>query len=255
MTTVAIMQPTYLGWLGLFDMLDQADVFVLLDTVAVSKQSWQTRNRIRARDGNVVWLSVPTNATPGLPLNEVQIDYGRDWHTKHWRTIESAYGHTPYLGEVTELLHQTKAWSKLGRLVPYTERWIREIQKRLAIDCLIVRACDLGLAPTGPVDRIAYLCNEVGATEYLSPTGAMDYLGGQDIGVPIRWHAYEHPVYDQGGAPFVSHLSVVDLLAWHGPDSLDVIRSGRNVPLHSEEGVCSWDIPRTPVAEDEAEAV
>src|SRR4051812_6483289 len=102
MTTVAIMQPTYLPWLGYFDMLDQADVFVLLDTVAVSPKSWQTRNRIRARDGNVVWLSVPTNAKRGMPLNEVLVDSTQAWQAKHWRTLESAYGHAPHWPDVVE---------------------------------------------------------------------------------------------------------------------------------------------------------
>ena len=29
--TAAIMQPTYLPWIGYFDLIDSADVFVLLD--------------------------------------------------------------------------------------------------------------------------------------------------------------------------------------------------------------------------------
>ena len=56
MTTVCIMQPAYLPWMGYIDMIDQADLFVLLDTVEVSKQSWQTRNRVVNQAGKVQWL-------------------------------------------------------------------------------------------------------------------------------------------------------------------------------------------------------
>ena len=42
---VAIMQPTWLPWMGYFDLIDQVDQFVFLDTVQFSKQSWHCRNR------------------------------------------------------------------------------------------------------------------------------------------------------------------------------------------------------------------
>lgn len=37
--TIAVMQPTYLPWIGYFDLIDQTDEFVLLDDVEFSKQS------------------------------------------------------------------------------------------------------------------------------------------------------------------------------------------------------------------------
>lgn len=219
MTTVAIMQPTYLGWLGYYDMLDQADVFVLLDTVAVSPKSWQTRNRIRAKDGNVVWLSVPTNARRGMPLNEVLIRNEHGWQQKHLRTMQMAYGHSNYV--------ITWANPPTEKLADLNEWLIHYLAAILGIHTRIVRASTLARQRHNPYHRLADICQSVGATELLNTAGAREWLDGHDIGVPVRYHQYEHPVYDQGGAPFMSHLSVVDLLSWHGPDSLDIIRSGR----------------------------
>ena len=45
--SIAINQPTFLPWIGWFDLLDQTDIFVILDDVQFSKQSWQQRNRIK----------------------------------------------------------------------------------------------------------------------------------------------------------------------------------------------------------------
>ena len=56
--TIAISQPTYLPWLGYFDLIDQSDTFVLLDSVQFEKQSWQQRNRIKTPSG-LLWLTVP----------------------------------------------------------------------------------------------------------------------------------------------------------------------------------------------------
>ncbi len=46
-----IAQPTFMPWIGWFDLADQSDVFVILDDVSFSKQSWQQRNRIRTPKG------------------------------------------------------------------------------------------------------------------------------------------------------------------------------------------------------------
>jgi WbqC-like protein family len=55
---IAISQPTYLPWLGYFDLIDQVDVFVLPDDAQFEKQSWQQRNRIKTPIG-LQWLTVP----------------------------------------------------------------------------------------------------------------------------------------------------------------------------------------------------
>src|SRR6185436_12619903 len=93
MTTVAIMQPAYLPWQGYIDMIDQADLFVLLDTVWVSKQSWQTRNRVVNKAGKVQWLSVPTNAELWMLLQEVRIKDDGRWRRKHKKTLEAISDH------------------------------------------------------------------------------------------------------------------------------------------------------------------
>jgi len=55
---VAITQPTYLPWLGYFDLMDQVDCVVTLDSVQFERRSWQQRNRIKTPRG-LEWLTVP----------------------------------------------------------------------------------------------------------------------------------------------------------------------------------------------------
>jgi hypothetical protein len=52
------MQPTYLPWIGYFDLINWADTFIFLDDVEFSHQSWQHRNKIKTSDGPL-WLTVP----------------------------------------------------------------------------------------------------------------------------------------------------------------------------------------------------
>ena len=51
---VTVHQPEHLPWLGFFDKLRQADLFVVLDTTQFAKD-FQNRNRIKTRNG-AAWL-------------------------------------------------------------------------------------------------------------------------------------------------------------------------------------------------------
>ena len=74
MKTCVVSQPTFLPWLGWFDLADQGDVMVILDDVAFSKQSWQQRNRIRSPRG-LEYLTVPvkTSGRLGQPISECEV--------------------------------------------------------------------------------------------------------------------------------------------------------------------------------------
>ena len=58
---VTIHQPEHLPWLGFFDKIRQADVWVSLDHVQYRKNYFQHRNRIRG-DRGAIWLTVPVEA-------------------------------------------------------------------------------------------------------------------------------------------------------------------------------------------------
>ena len=55
---LAIMQPTFNPWLGYFDLIDSVDKFIFLDTVQLSQQSWQTRNKLKVQEKEFMF-SIP----------------------------------------------------------------------------------------------------------------------------------------------------------------------------------------------------
>jgi hypothetical protein len=229
--TVAIMQPAYLPWMGYLDMVDQADLFILLDTVAIDRKSWQTRNRILGRDNSVVWLSVPINAHRGDLICNTKIAAG-SWPEKHCRTLKSAYGDLPFWESLWDVQYEIRhGYTYLAKL---SRRLMLGICDVLGIDTPIRAAGMYELPPTDDaVQRIQDLCEKVGADEILDTAGARDVLGLDQLpnGTPIRYHQYQPQPYPQNGSPFISHLSVVDALARLGPEStLDLVRSGRLSP-------------------------
>jgi hypothetical protein len=223
---VVVLQPGYLPWLGFFDQLREADVFVYYDDVQYDKHGWRNRNRVKGPDGPV-WLTVPVR-THGLErprVNEVEIDSTRAWARRHIGTLRHCYARAPhakpYLGELEELL--SRPWTKLVDLdlaaAALVCRW-------LGLEREVVRSSELGIAGERTA-RLVSLCRHFGASRYFSGAAARDYLD-QDAfacqGIAVEFQDYAHPVYDQLHGPFVPYLSVLDLIFNAGPMSRSVLR-------------------------------
>jgi hypothetical protein len=85
-------------------------------------------------------------------------------------------------------------------------------------------------AQEDPTDRLIDLCRAVGGTAYLAGQSGPSYMDVNrfaEAGIDIQVQAYTHPQYPQRYQPFVSHLAVIDLVFNCGPESLNVLRSGR----------------------------
>lgn len=237
---IAICQPTYLPWLGYFDLMDQVDVFVLLDNVQFEKQSWQQRNRIKTPTG-LQWLTVPVvfRGRLGQKIGEVEI---RDVHfaRTHLRALELNYGRARFFPrffpEISMILRQICNGAPLIDLNLKLLRWLREV---LNIATPLLLASSLG--ESGKRSQLlASICQKLGATQYISPIGSAEYLLGEiDVltcaNVDVVFQHYVHPEYEQRFPPFVPFASVIDLIFNEGPRSMEIIRSGRNRPLAPAE--------------------
>jgi len=231
MRTVAVMQPTYMPWIGYFDLIDQADIFVLYDDVDFSKQSWQQRNRIKTAAG-IQWLTVPVlwKGKSGQKIQDVQINPRSNDLSKHIKTIEQAYSKAPfhkaYLGDLSKLLSHRHSF--LAELNIALIRWFCE---KLGIRTPLVRSSELHLEGAR-VERLIHLCRAVQATRYLSTPGSKVYIDENNLFEPNRielvYHRFTHPVYRQLHGEFIPYLSVLDLLLNEGEQSLAIIRSGRD---------------------------
>jgi WbqC-like protein family len=239
---VVINQPTYLPWIGYFDLIDQADRFILLDCVQFEKRSWQQRNRIKLR-GGLQWLTVPAKTQGRLTqlIREVEISDPKFW-SDHTRAIELAYRRTPYFERYFPPLTRLLEANGGALLLDLNFALIQWICAELQIRTPILTASSLGQSGKR-TELLANLCASQGATEYLSPAGSAAYLVAEEEtmrqrGTQIVFHHYEHPVYRQNFPPFEPFASVIDLLFNEGPRSYEILRSGRKECL-SPAQICA----------------
>jgi hypothetical protein len=225
---VAIHQPQYLPWLGYLDKMDTADVFVILDTVQYKKHEWQNRNRIRTKEG-WQWLTVPIIDRFPERIDRVELNARVAWSRKHCQALRLHYGKAPSWDTVGPplLALLERSWPHLRDLnVAVLEFLCRQLG--ITTRCLLASSLS---AREDPTDRLIDLCRAVGGTEYLSGEAGPEYMDLRrfsQAGLAVSAQAYRHPTYPQQYTPFVSHMSVIDLLFNCGPDSLSVLRSGRS---------------------------
>lgn len=223
-TTLVVLQPGYLPWLGFFDQMQRCDIFVLYDDVAFDKHGWRNRNRIKSPNGPL-WLTVPVHVDfLGQKIMDVQIDNSKPWAKKQLSSIKQLYAAAPYLKsyyqDLSNILEQ--GWDNI---VDLDIALVNQFCAWLGIERRIVRSSELEIGGERS-ERLANLCSHFGANHYLSGTAAKSYLNldlFRDRDIEVSWQEYEHPVYPQLHGEFVPYLSIVDLLLNCGDQSAEII--------------------------------
>jgi hypothetical protein len=224
---VAIHQPQFMPWLGYFDKMDRADCFVLLDNVQYKKNEWQNRNRIKTAQG-IQWLTVPVSFAFPARIMEVGVNQKDNWRRKHWQALLTNYSKAPYWDRACEFLETFYArdWDMLSAVNQASIEWLRGV---LGIDTELLLSSEMELSEE-PTERLLDVCRTVGADTYLAGAdgrGYMDLEHFSQAGIDLIFQDYEHPIYPQLFADFESHLSALDLVVNCGPESLEILRGGR----------------------------
>lgn len=218
---VAIHQPHYLPWLRYIEKIARADAFIVLDNIQFNKNGWQNRNRIK-QGGQATRLTVPIHATFPTRLDAVRIDPTRPWARKHIQSLQQAYSRAPYFASHCGFLAPVLArpWSYLNEL---NRALLEGFVHTLGIQTPIHYASALDV-PGEATDRLIHLIQAVGGTAYYSGAYALEsYLDAAALeraGIELRLQEWNAPRYPQGPGEFIPDLSIVDMLAQCGPETL-----------------------------------
>lgn len=222
---VSINQPSYLPWLGYFQRIAISDIHVILDHVQFEKNSFTNRNKIRTKDGSLM-LTIPLK-TKGLfgslAINTIETS-DEYWRVKHLKSIQGAYSKAKYFKHYEPALSRfyEKPCSRLIDLIIPMNEWM---MKELKIEIKIVRSSELQFEGTKS-DLVLNICKSLKATTYLSGSMGRDYLNlnsFNDAGIKVVFQDYLHPVYEQTFTGFQSHMTALDLLLNHGPESINYL--------------------------------
>jgi hypothetical protein len=222
---VAIHQPNFIPWSGYFFKILKADVFVLLDDVQFTKNSFINRNRIKTPEG-AQWITLPVlqSGNFGQKINQIELFNSKLYFKKIKGTLNANYRKAPFFDEVFELINPTLI--DANKLVSVNELIIKNICKYLNIKKEIINSSSLTSISGESTDRLVSICKHIKATDYLAGFGSKNYqdnLKFNEAGINPLVYEFKHPVYNQLWGDFIPNLSIVDLLFNHGKKSLDYL--------------------------------
>lgn len=223
---VAIHQPNFAPWLGFFQKLVWADVFVLFDDVQTPRgKSFVNRVLVKTSNGPA-WLTVPVSGRGGDPLiSELLLADDSTWKRKALKTLRISYSKAKHFDAVFSVCEEVFGHDH-QRVFDLNRELIERIADLLNSRTEIVRSSALGRSQAlSGAEKIENILTELKATDYLTGSGAgsrryIDADRFRDLNIALHWQDFVHPRYEQGKGEFLTHLSTFDALFHCGGDGV-----------------------------------
>ena len=230
MKKIAVLQSNYIPWKGYFDLINQADEFIIYDEMQYTKNDWRNRNKIKTISGNE-WLTIPVRIESlHQKINETKI-FDSKWSKKHIATLQTNYGKSKCFKEtkdfVFDLYNQT---SNLSLLSEVNYVFIKSICEYLKINTRISLSTNYNLIE-GKTERLVDLCLQTNASHYISGPSAKNYIDEKlfiENNINIQWMDYSgYKEYQQINPPFEHGVSILDLIFNEGTKSADYLKMNK----------------------------
>lgn len=226
---VAIHQPNFFPWLGYFDKLAKADVFILLDDVQFTKTGGTWTNRAKLLiSGEAQWVTaaIDRKYTGVRRIDEMQFLRFPDWRKKTLATLKMNYARHPYFSEGMEVI-EPLLLNPEENVATYNREAIHSLAQHLELDVAKIHdSSQLEKCGTSN-ELLVSLTQSVGGDVYLCGGGADGYQDESVFsrnGVQLLPQKFVHPEYAQKPSTgFIPGLSVVDAvmnLGWSGAADL-----------------------------------
>ena len=213
---VTIHQPNYLPYLGFFDKMVKADIFVVYDDAQFNKGDFQHRNKIRIYHG-WKWLTVPVEKK-SIPIKEIKIrneisTKSENWPHTHLKNIREAYKNAPYYSTYEkdfEAIYK-KSYDKL---IDLNMAIIYFLVDAFDIETKLVFSSELDFTSKS-TQRLVEIVQTIGGDVYLSGPSGRNYLDVSLFNkreISVKFQDFKHPLYKQFYSGFIPNMSAIDAL-------------------------------------------
>ncbi len=174
MLKIAIMQPYFAPYIGYFELMAAADLFVVLDDVQFPRRGWVNRNRFRSDRSGRSWsyLSLPVaKMDRSAKICDVNFRFNSKWGHDFYQRVGLNYG----AGACEHpLVRQILGWAEAGErgVAQGLASQLLSYRDTFNLKTKIVRANEeeIGMGLTGQ-SRIIEICRTLKATDYLNLPG------------------------------------------------------------------------------------
>lgn len=225
---VSAHQPNFIPYLGFFDKMKKADIFVIRDEVLFIRKEYHNRNRIRINSHdnlnfpNFKWISVPVYKTEDY-IKHIKIKNSpvrnRSWNEIILHEIESSYSSADLFDRFFSEIRGIFSYNYCN-LLELNVKIINFLKEAFGIKTRIVLASELGLKKehyekSDASEDLIEICKKLNADIYLSGAGGKEYLNLEPFerkGIKVEFQEYKHPVYEQHLPGFLPNMAAIDAL-------------------------------------------
>lgn len=225
---IAIIQPCFVPWMGYFEQIGVADIFLYLDDVQYTKKDWRNTNQLKTPNG-IKNIYVPVqNPHRDALINQVLISYNENWQSNLMNKITEWYKKAPYFSEIINIIASVIN-NKCEKLVDLNYHLNNEILQYIGIDTPIFFSSAIPKNSQDKNERIIELCKHFKGVDILyDGKSAQNFIDTELFrrnGIEVIFQDYQHTPYKQLWGEFAPYMSIIDLLMNCGKNAKSIIFS------------------------------
>lgn len=226
---VSIMQPYFFPYIGYFQLIKAADLFVVFDEVQYISHGWINRNRILSPNLEDEWqyIIVPIlkHAEEEI-ISNIQINNSSAWHNSilgkltYYKRIKA-----PYYSEVKNMFEKLLS-SKHKYISELNLQALKAIFEYLEIEFNYVVSSKEEFdysQVNGPGDWALEISKQINARKYINPMGGRELFSKKkfaDAGIELSFLKPQDLDYKQSRREYVPWLSIIDVIMFNPVDRI-----------------------------------
>ena len=216
--TVSSHQPHFFPWLGYFDKMAKADLFLINDIAQLELKSPMQRNRIADRNGAVRYINVVVDKKGCFEKQnrEVELNNWEETRKSLIGIIRDCYLKSDYFHEIWPAVEEVIE-EDYQKLIDIDMATIELGRKCLNIDTPLIFQSTMHFEEGNTTsEKLAIKLSSIHTKTYLSGNGGKKYMNLDDFtyrGIRVVFQNFTYPKYKQSfHGEFIPNLSLLDLL-------------------------------------------
>lgn len=218
------MQPYIFPYIGYFQLMYVADVFVVYDNIEYTKKGWINRNRILV-NGKDEYLTLPLKK--GSDFVQVRdrflADTWKDERKKLLNKISVCYKKAACYPVVFSLIENVLMFED-DNLFNFIFNSLKAVKEYLNLPTQLIISSSINIDHTLKSEsKVLAICKALGATQYINPIGGVELYNKEvfkNEGLELSFLKANNITYPQFQNVFVPFLSVVDVLMFNDKEAI-----------------------------------
>lgn len=218
------MQPYFMPYIGYFQLINSADIFVITDNMQYTKKGWFNRNRILDNGSERIFTLPIRKDRHDLNVNERFLANNvMKEKNKILSQIKSLYAKAPYFKTNYHIVRKPFLRENIN-LFDFIYHSIIDLCSVLEIktELKVLSSLDINHSLKAK-DRILEVCNFLGCKTYINSIGGKELYDKETFkvnNVYLKFLKSKDIEYKQFNHPFVPWLSIIDVLMFNDIETI-----------------------------------